>query len=253
MDIKSRLGWVRGLPQKHAFHFFPQRGLLGLPPLIDLSAECPPVWDQGNLGSCTAQAGAGLSQFLMKKLGYKDFTPSRLAIYYWNRIWINTIRQDSGASLTDTLKTLTKYGNPYETLWPYIIQKFRTKPIPRVIKDASNHKIKTGLVVQQNLDHMKSCLAEGFPFIFGFTVYESFDGDVATSGICPMPKDGEEMFGGHAVMAVGYDDDKSMFKIRNSWGVAWGQKGYFWMPYAYITNPALADDFWTAREFSVFK
>src|SRR5262249_38413268 len=101
----------------------------------------------------------------------------------------------------------------------------------------------------QNLREMKQCLADGFPFVFGFSVYESFESpQVARTGIMPMPSRSEKLLGGHAVMAVGYDDETDKLFVRNSWGTKWGEKGYFWMPYAYLENPGLARDFWTIRK-----
>jgi len=253
MEIRKRLGWKPGLPQPKQFLYSPARGLLGLPPSTDLQSLCPPVYDQGDLGSCTANAAAGLSQFLMKKLGHKVWTPSRLAIYYWERVIEDTVFEDSGASLTDAMKVLTQTGSPHENLWWYNVKKFTVKPNKNIVVDANAHKIKAGISVMQDLQHLKACLAEGYPFIFGFSVYSSFESQtVATTGIMPMPKSNEELLGGHAVMAVGYDDNKQMFKIRNSWGAGWGVGGYFWMPYAFITDRNFADDFWTANAFATW-
>ena len=95
---------------------------------------------------------------------------------------------------------------------------------------------------------MKACLTEGYPFVFGFSVYESFESEeVATRGIMPIPAKNEKLLGGHAVIAVGYDNSKQSFIIRNSWGTKWGIKGYFYMPYSYITDSNKSDDFWTIR------
>ena len=95
---------------------------------------------------------------------------------------------------------------------------------------------------------MKGCLASGFPFVFGFTVYESFESqEVAKTGMVPMPAAGESVLGGHAVLAVGYDDGHQRFIVRNSWGTGWGMQGYFTMPYAYLTERDLSSDFWTIR------
>jgi C1A family cysteine protease len=100
----------------------------------------------------------------------------------------------------------------------------------------------------QDLNQMKGCLASGYPFVFGFTVYKSFEDDaVAQSGHAPMPAAGEQVLGGHAVSAVGYDDAQQWFICRNSWGTGWGMQGYFTLPYAYLTQASLSDDFWTIR------
>ncbi len=95
---------------------------------------------------------------------------------------------------------------------------------------------------------MRTCLADGYPFVFGFTVYESFESaTVARTGRANLPKPGEKVLGGHAVMAVGYNDKQKRFIVRNSWGTGWGKKGYFTMPYAYLDDRDLSDDFWTIR------
>jgi C1A family cysteine protease len=95
---------------------------------------------------------------------------------------------------------------------------------------------------------MRGCLAAGYPFVFGFTVYSSFEGqEVAKTGVVSMPTPDEQVVGGHAVLAVGYDDASQAFIVRNSWGAGWGQEGYFTMPYAYLTTRALSSDFWTIR------
>ena len=95
---------------------------------------------------------------------------------------------------------------------------------------------------------MRICLAEGFPFVFGFTVYESFESQqVSKTGKVYMPKKNEKVLGGHAVLAVGYNDKDKRFTVRNSWGTGWGMKGYFTMPYDYLASRYLSDDFWTIR------
>jgi C1A family cysteine protease len=122
------------------------------------------------------------------------------------------------------------------------------KPPAKCYQNAVKHRA----VLYQRLtpipNQLKGCLASGYPFVFGFTVYESFEGaTVAKTGHAPMPKPSEKVLGGHAVMAVGYDDAKQWFIVRNSWGTKWGMQGYFTLPYAYVTDRNLADDFWTIR------
>ena len=149
--------------------------------------------------------------------------------------------------IRDGIKTLAKQGVCSEKSWPYKISKFAEKPAVACYKEASEHQI-TSYYRIPTLDGMRACLAEGFPFVFGFTVYESFESQqVAKTGTVNMPKKSEKALGGHAVMAVGYNDSKKRFIVRNSWGEDWGMKGYFTMPYAYVANKDLSDDFWTIR------
>jgi C1A family cysteine protease len=230
--------------------------MLLLPESVDLEPQCPSVYNQLQLGSCTANAAGALAQFVMKKLNLGDYVPARLALYYWNRLQEGTVQSDDGASLHDAMNTLVKFGVPNEILYPYNDQgnEFAKKPTKNVWSDGYWHAVKKGLSINENIQDMKSCLAQGYPFIFGFVVYESFESEeVAKTGILNMPKPGEASVGGHAVLACGYDDNTRMFKIRNSWGADWGQKGYFMMPFDYISNPNLASDFWTCHEFVRFK
>jgi C1A family cysteine protease len=132
-------------------------------------------------------------------------------------------------------------------MWPYVIPQFTTKPTPACYADARKHLI-TSYHRILTLDEMRACLAEGYPFAFGFTVYDSFESDrVAKTGVLNMPKPDETVMGGHAVLAVGYDDGQKRFIVRNSWRDDWGKKGYFTMPYDYLADRNLSDDFWTIR------
>ncbi len=115
-------------------------------------------------------------------------------------------------------------------------------------RDALKYKVVKYARVAQGLNQVKGCLASGYPFVFGFTVYESFESqEVAQTGIVPMPDWNERAMGGHCVVAVGYEDTQQSFIIRNSWGRNWGMNGYYTMPYAYLSNPNMADDFWTIQ------
>ena len=219
-----------------------------LPLKVDLRPTCPPVYDQGKLGACTANAIAGHDEFDQMLQKEVAFTPSRLFIYRGERVMEGTVNQDAGAQIRDGIKFLAASGVCPESMWPYIISKFRDAPPKACFDEAMKHQALTYSRVVQTLGQLKGCLAAGFPFVFGFQVYESFESAaVAKTGKMPMPKSYEQCLGGHAVMAVGYDDAQQRFIIRNSWGEKWGDKGYFTMPYAFIINPKMCSDFWTIR------
>jgi C1A family cysteine protease len=149
--------------------------------------------------------------------------------------------------LRDGIKTLAKQGVCTEKKWPYVISHFKNKPTKPCYTEAAAHLI-TSYQRVQTLDDMRSCLAAGYPFVFGFTVYESFESaEVARTGVVPMPASKEKVVGGHAVVAVGYNDADRRIIARNSWGTGWGQQGYFTIPYDYLTNSKLASDMWTIR------
>lgn len=243
-------GWLPDLPDARDYDYaaplirFPR----GLPSAVDLRSECPPVYDQGQLGSCTANAIGGAIEFDQRKQGTKEFVPSRLFIYYNERVMEDTVNQDAGAQIRDGIKSVVKLGAPPESDWPYDIAKFTQKPPQQAYQDAIQDLVASYARVTQSLGQMQGCLASGYPFVFGFTVYESFESEaVASTGIVPMPASGERAVGGHAVVAVGYDDTKRTFIVRNSWGADWGDKGYFYMPYEYLLTSDYADDFWTVR------
>lgn len=220
-----------------------------LPSRVDLRAGCSPVEDQGQLGSCTANALVGALEFLEKKAGKTVTDLSRLFIYYNERSMEGTINEDSGAAIRDGVKSLVNLGVCTEKRWPYTLSKFTQKPPAACYKEATKHEVLSYHRIL-SLQEMKQCLAEGYPFVFGFTVYTAFESaTVAKTGQLNLPKSGEKSLGGHAVCAVGYDDATQRVLVRNSWGADWGQEGYFTMPYAYISNTNLADDLWTLRAF----
>src|SRR5690348_12158192 len=230
-----RYGWIPDVPdQRDHLYAAPPRYLTSLPAKADLRQKCPPVYDQGNLGSCTANAIGGAIEFDRMKQSLSDFVPSRLFIYYNERKIEGTVSTDSGAMIRDGIKTVASDGVCPEPEWPYVIAKFATRPTASCYRDAKLDRAVSYQSLIQDVNQMKGCLASGYPFIFGFTVYESFETDeVRRTGHAPMPKWTERTVGGHAVMAVGYDDSRQWFLMRNSWGTGWGMKGYFTMPYAY--------------------
>jgi C1A family cysteine protease len=247
------------LPDQRDFVYqAPHRVAVALPPKVDLRPDCPVVYDQGQLGSCTANAIAGAIEFDQKKQGITEFMPSRLFIYYNERAIEGTITTDNGAQIRDGIKSVAKLGVCSETSWPYDDTnkdpapcptcKYATKPTEDCYTEAATHMVSAYQRLIPTLDRLRACLASGYPFVFGFTVYEAFEGDdVAKSGILNLPAATEHTVGGHAVMAAGYDDETQQFIIRNSWGPNWGLDGYFLMPYAYLTNSNLSDDFWTIQ------
>jgi C1A family cysteine protease len=244
---KFSYGWVRDLPD-HRDHLYlaPRAVLTELPPAVDLRRLCSPVYDQGKLGSCTANALAGAYAVALRVQRLKVFDASRLFIYYNERAMEGTVGVDAGGQLRDGIKSLNKDGACPEPLWPYKIAAFATKPPATAYSAAHQHQLLGYQRVLQTLTQLRGCLAEGRPFVLGFAVYEGFEApDVARTGLGALPQPQERRIGGHAVVCVGYDDATHRFLLRNSWGSKWGLAGYFSLPYAYLLDPGLAADFWT--------
>ncbi len=245
----QRYGWKRDLPDARDQHWHPT--LTELPEKVDLRPKCPTVYDQGQIGSCTANAIAAALEFDLLKEGREPFTPSRLFIYYNERALEGSLGSDSGAELRDGCKSVATAGVCPEIQWPYLENLLFVKPEVVCYQEARRDLARNYFRLQQQLFALKSCLSAGYPFVFGFTVYDAFESDeVAASGVLNLPGPGESVIGGHAVMAVGYDEKEKRFIIRNSWGSGWGMHGYFTIPFAYIENPGLASDFWTLRRYA---
>ena len=241
-----KYGWKRDLPDQRDF----QLTLIKtkLPQVVDLRIGMPPVYDQGQLGSCTANAIAAALQFeQMKQKEVGEFIPSRLFIYYNERAMEGTIKSDAGASIRDGIKTVNVQGACKETpTWPYIISKFKTKPPATAYAEAIKYESLQYYSVLQTLNDFQTRLANGYPIIIGISVYSSFESDVVSkTGIVPMPAKNESLLGGHAILVCGYDSTKQVFIVRNSWGTSWGMQGYFTLPFAYVMSSKLASDFWT--------
>jgi C1A family cysteine protease len=243
-------GWRQPLYPSHHFPLYMAHiDPAALPNKVDLRPECPPIYDQGALGSCTANAWAGLAEFITLKMKLTDFIPSRLFIYYQERLLEGDTADDTGASLADGAHVTSISGCPHEDLCPYDISTFAQKPSDAAYADGLKHLVLAPQQVHQDLNSIKAVLANGYPVPFGFTVFESFESDaVASTGIVPMPGKHEQVLGGHATDIVGYLDDVKRAIVRNSWGTSWGMGGYFQMPYAYLINARLASDFWTASK-----
>lgn len=258
----ARYGWVPDLPdaRDHLFAAAP-RAAAALPPSVDLREQCPKVYDQGRIGSCTANAIAAAVEFDLLKQQLTDMMPSRLFIYYNERSIEGTVGTDSGAMIRDGVKSVATLGVCSEQEWPYddtapdvdggpwpASAKAGQRPTEQCYTDALQTQGTSYQRLVRNVGQFEGCLAAGYPFAFGFSVYDSFESkNVASTGQVPMPGSQERLLGGHAVLAVGYDDSTQRFLVRNSWGTAWGMHGYFTMPYAYLTERSLSSDFWTIR------
>ena len=255
-------GWMPDLPDnRDHLYAAPMAKLRRLPAKVDLRKGCPPVYNQGQIGSCTANAIAAALQFDRRKQKLSDFVPSRLFIYYNERSMEHSVPLDNGAQIRDGIKSVGKQGACPETDWTYDdtaadpntnVWPSGAKPAEKPSKPcyvaAKKYRAISYQRVDRTLAQMKGCLADGYPFVFGFTVYDSFEGvDVEKSGDLDMPAPGEGVVGGHAVLAVGYDDKTQRFMVRNSWGTRWGKRGYYTMPYSYLLTENLSDDFWTIR------
>ncbi len=200
---------------------------------VDLREFDVPIFDQRGEGSCTAQAGAGAYSFLLKQRG-TTFNGSRNFLYYAERLIDGDIFKDAGSSLHTCAKALIKYGICEERLWPYMKLDMFLEPTSTCWKSGFGHRIASYKVLK-TLDDMKICLQSGSPFIFGATIYESFE-STNQSGLIAMPKPDEAILGGHALIILGYIEDKKVFIGRNSWGSGWGAGGYFYLPYEYLMS-----------------
>ncbi len=244
----QRYGWRPSLPdQRDTLHLY-QPPATALPPHVDLRPLDVPIQDQGDEGSCTAFSTTACDWFVRRKLKLSDFEPSEAFTYYGARVYEGTPHEDSGAQVREALRDLIWHGACPISAMPYVVGDYAVAPSATAKAAAALHKITTYHALEQNLNDMKACLAEGYPFVSGFTVYESFESsEVARTGKVPMPTMFEGVLGGHAVTTVGYDDTQQAFIVRNSWSVTWGDHGYFYMPYKYWTSSRLSGDFWTIR------
>jgi C1A family cysteine protease len=209
--------------------------------------HCGPVRDQGNIGSCTGQALCSMVEFLHGTYKHDESVLSPMFLYYNERVIEDTVAYDDGAEIRDGMKSLAKQGVCQEKLWPYSPSNFAVEPSALAYAQARDYLI-GGYQRLDTLQDMLTCLSNGFCFVFGFSVYESFESlDVERTGSTPMPDPTERMLGGHAVMAVGYDIPTKKVFCRNSWGSNWGMSGYFTIPFDYLSDRGLSDDFWMAR------
>lgn len=248
---KIVFGWIPDLPDFRDYTFdkaYPApRAVKALPNKVELDlSKFSPIEDQRNLGSCTANAAAGIIEYMEKVSKGVHIDVSRLFIYKVTRKLMGE-SGDTGAYLRDTLKAMRLFGALPEEYWPYITTTFDVEPTAYQYAIAGNFKSlgyfrvdQQGLSTTQILDSIKQRINKKLPMIFGFTCFSSLN-SVKSDGIIPFPTAGEKVLGGHAVALVGYDDDQKLFKIRNSWGTSWGENGYGYLPYQYLTQGLMVD------------
>ena len=239
-------GWKGvGFPD---FRDFKYRGIapeIEVPPVKYLI--CPPVVDQGHLGSCVFFALSYAMEAMQISQDAVPLNPSQLFAYFRYRSIYGDVKSDDGAFIRDAIKTYA-LGVCLEEYWPYCLVNFSKQPSAEAYQEAENHKIQSYHALE-SLDDMIHCIASGFGFVCGISCYESFDSLMTErTGVVNLPGKGEKFLGGHALfIGKGYDLHKQVFYFQNSYSRNWGDKGFGTIPFFYLTNRGLCGDIWTIR------
>jgi C1A family cysteine protease len=249
--MSNRVYPVKLGTQNPAHPVYSTASQVAIPPVLDNSPKCSPIEDQGQTSSCTAHAIVGRLENL-EIVEKEVFTRlSRLFVYWNERDKEGDTNEDGGAMISDGVMSVCTTGVCQESLWPFNTNEMFTKPNAAAFADAVHHKGLQFHAVNQTQDDLVHCLAAGNTIVFGITVFSSMESDeVAQTGLVPMPTADDQCMGGHAVLIVGYDLKKRLFRIRNSWGPNWGDHGYFYLPFEYVLNPQLASDFFLITKIS---
>jgi hypothetical protein len=204
---------------------------------IDLRDKFNEIFDQGKIGSCTANALTSIFEY-----DKPNFKGSRLFLYYNERLYINETHKDEGAYLSDGILSLKSYGICEERYHPYIISNVFKEPSKEAYENGKKYYVLEALNISNDVNEIKSWLIKKEPIAIGIAIYSNFMN--SKTGMIGIPKQTDDFMGGHAVIICGFDDKNKIFILRNSWGVYWGDKGYFYLPYDYISNDELCGDLW---------
>lgn len=254
---QRKYGLIRDLADDGRDYRFspPVETIAALPAELHADKICPPRMDQGSEGSCTANGTLGAMGLIEIKLygdgGYVQ--RSRQELYYKTREQEGNTGEDAGGQIRDALRAAARFGIAPESLWPYTPVNLTREPPAEVIAAGAGYKLGLYERVQPDMDHIRAALAAGHPLVIGVAVYESFESQaVAKTGILPMPDtEREKCLGGHCLFLCGYSDQTQRARGSNSWGLGWGDKGMFEIPYAYLTNTDLCSDIWALKALAL--
>lgn len=238
------LGWKPQRPDHRDLRLtYSHHAVAALPATHSRLSGLPEIWDQGDLGSCTAHGILRVNSFAATKAGQQAQMLSRLMLYYDERVIEGTTESDAGAEIRDGIQTLVKNGSCLEAKWPYDVAKFASRPSDACYQEAMDHQAIKYAAVAASLDQIKAALNDGFPVVFGMTVFNSMMSDsVAKSGIVPIPGRRDPQVGGHCLAFNGFwDDTKQLLGFDNSWSTSWGDSGKGYLPYWFLQSGLVSD------------